>query len=366
MDEIAWDPGSDRGRRGPAGAAAALARDDADWDAFVAASRTPTYLQTTSWAHVKRLTGWRSVRVVASAAAGTIGAQMLIARPRFVPWAVGYVPRGPLTPNGLDRPTTARFTDAIQDAARSRRLAYVRMEPDMEADEAAAEELVLAGWKRAPHVQPVSSHVIDLTIGEGRLWDGLRPKCRQYVRHARHARVDVVAGGREDLPAFFRILSETAQRCGFPHRTFETYQAVWDAFADSGSVELLLAREDGAPSAALFLVRCGDRVTEPYGGMTSAAARSRANYLLKWEAIRRAAAQGMSSYDMWGLPTSGIGQFKTGFGGRTITYIGAWDLPTSRVGCTALTLGQGLRDRWVDWRYPRRRSGGPPHAGPDG
>ena len=45
-------------------------------------------------------------------------------------------------------------------------------------------------------------------------------------------------------------------------------------------------RADGEPLATLFLVRCGPRVVEPYGGMTPAGAESRANYLLKWEAIR--------------------------------------------------------------------------------
>ena len=38
--------------------------------------------------------------------------------------------------------------------------------------------------------------------------------------------------------------------------------------------------------ATLFLVRCGTRVVEPYGGMTLDGGESRANYLLKWEAIR--------------------------------------------------------------------------------
>ena len=65
---------------------------------------------------------------------------------------------------------------------------------------------------------------------------------------------------------------------------------------------------------------------EPYGGMTQAGAESRANYLLKWEAIRTSREQGATSYDLWGLATGGIAHFKTGFGGREVRYIGAWDL----------------------------------------
>jgi lipid II:glycine glycyltransferase (peptidoglycan interpeptide bridge formation enzyme) len=56
-------------------------------------------------------------------------------------------------------------------------------------------------------------------------------------------------------------------------------------------------------------------VVEPYGGMTAAGGESRANYLLKWEAIRTSREQGATSYDLWGLATGGIAHFKTGFGG---------------------------------------------------
>ena len=60
--------------------------------------------------------------------------------------------------------------------------------------------------------------------------------------------------------------------------------------------------------------------------MTAAGAESRANYLLKWEAIRSSREAGATSYDLWGLATGGIAHFKTGFGGREVRYIGAWDL----------------------------------------
>ena len=101
-----------------------------------------------------------------------------------------------------------------------------------------------------------------------------------------------------------------------------------------------------------FVVRCGPRVVEPYGGMTAAGADSRANYLLKWEAIRSSREAGATSYDLWGLATGGIAHFKTGFGGREVRYIGAWDLVLSGTGRRAYDLAQGARVRWA-----RRRGG---------
>ena len=37
---------------------------------------------------------------------------------------------------------------------------------------------------------------------------------------------------------------------------------------------------------------------------------------------------GYTEYDLWGLPREGIEQFKSGFGGAEIDYVGAWDLVT--------------------------------------
>jgi lipid II:glycine glycyltransferase (peptidoglycan interpeptide bridge formation enzyme) len=86
--------------------------------------------------------------------------------------------------------------------------------------------------------------------------------------------------------------------------------------------------------------------------MTAAGAESRANYLLKWEAIRSSREQGATSYDLWGLATGGIAHFKTGFGGREVRYIGAWDLVLSPLGRRAYELGQRVRVRLA-----RRRGG---------
>jgi lipid II:glycine glycyltransferase (peptidoglycan interpeptide bridge formation enzyme) len=72
--------------------------------------------------------------------------------------------------------------------------------------------------------------------------------------------------------------------------------------------------------------------------MLDAGAESRANYLLKWEAIRAFQAEGFAVYDMWGLATGGIAQFKEGFGGRRVDYIGARDLPLRTVPDAALRV----------------------------
>ena len=59
------------------------------------------------------------------------------------------------------------------------------------------------------------------------------------------------------------------------------------------------------------------------------------------------------AYDLWGLATGGIAHFKTGFGGREVRYIGAWDLVLDRLGRPVYDAG-AARTR-CGWR--RRRHG---------
>ncbi len=213
-----------------------------------------------------------------------------------------------------------------------------------------------AGWLPAPAIQPVSTRVIDLRADEAALWGDLRKKWRQYVNKARAGGVVVVDAGPERLDEFYRIYRETADRAGFLIRAQSAYRDVWDAYAPDGRARLLFAElPGGEPVATLFLVRAGTRVVEPYGGMTQAGADSRANYLLKWEAIRTSREAGATTYDLWGLAHAGIDHFKTGFGGREIRYVGRVGPRPGRVRAPDLRRGAaGAGPRGADAPRPAR------------
>ncbi|MEA2537697.1 MAG: hypothetical protein QOF11_1931 [Chloroflexota bacterium] len=327
----------------------------AAWDAFVAGHRQATYLQTAAWARVKAANGWSSRLVVTSPGGdrGRFGARILLRRPRPVPWTFAYAPRGPLGA-AWDEASLGAWTAALRGALGRDAVAHVRVDPEIELDGpldtggAARASLRRLGWRPAPDVQPSVTRIVDLTRDETDLWGDLRSKWRQYVNRARSLGITVVdVDADEDptaLPTFHRIMAETSIRTGTPIRTEAAYRDIWDAFRPTGGARLLFARDPGGEVAAvLLLVRWGDRVVEPYGGMSAAGAERRANYLLKWEAIRTSRLAGASSYDLWGLVHPGIRQFKEGFGGREVRYIGAWDLPLNGLGWRSYRLAEGLR-----------------------
>jgi lipid II:glycine glycyltransferase (peptidoglycan interpeptide bridge formation enzyme) len=345
--------------------------DPADWDRFVEASDPGSYLQLSGWAAVKAVNGWSAHRMVADDGAGAsalmrVGAQVLVRRPRPMPWAFAYAPRGPVAADWTPA-NVGLFTRTVRDAlpAAAGRISHLRIDPEIEADGpldpdgALRRALRATGWRPAPPIQPNATRLIDLTADEDALWGELRKKWRQYVNKARSGGIVVVDGDASRLPEFYRIYRETADRAGFLIRAESAYRDVWQAFAPAGRARLLFAQTaDGEPQATLFLVRSGPRVVEPYGGMTAAGAESRANYLLKWEAIRTSREQGATSYDLWGLATGGIAHFKTGFGGREVRYIGAWDLVLSPIGRRAYELAQRARVAWARRRFGVRGESG--------
>lgn len=323
---------------------------DDRWDAFVEANPRASYLQLSGWARSKAANGWRSWAVGTEAPGGPVGARILLRRPAGVPWTFGYAPRGPVA-SAWEAASLSALTEQVRLGARGlERISHVRVDPEIELDgledaEGSTRRTFAAlGWRPAPAIQPEVTRVIDLIPDEAALWSALRGKWRQYVNRARSAGVTLEDRGAADLPAFHAIMAETSARTGTPIRTEGSYRAIWDAFAPAGRARLLFALgPDHAPQAALLIVRAGTRFVEPYGGMTNAGAASRANYLLKWEAIRSSREAGGSSYDMWGLIHPGIRQFKEGFGGREVRLIGAFDLDLRPFGARLYRLAERSR-----------------------
>lgn len=395
--------------------------DDAAWDAFVAGGFPGSYLQLSAWAQVKAVNGWTSIRIAgddlplaaeapapdaalaaegAPAAGGTrltadqpppphgvspppghapaaspLAAQVLLRRPRGLPWSFAYAPRGPVgaTAASWSVDELAAFTEACRTGLRGResRASHLRIDPeierdgDLDADGGLRSVLMHLGWRPAPFIQPETTRLIDLGADESTLWGDLRKKWRQYVNRARSSGVTVVDDDGARLGEFYGIYRETADRAGFLIRTESAYRDVWNAYRRAGRARLLFAVDaDGVAQATLMLIRCGTRVVEPYGGMTVAGAESRANYLLKWEAIRSSREQSAQVYDLWGLAHPGIAHFKAGFGGREVRYIGAWDLVLDRIGRRAFHLGQRGRV-WVARRRHGLGSGESPQVGAD-
>jgi peptidoglycan pentaglycine glycine transferase (the first glycine) len=177
--------------------------------------------------------------------------------------------------------------------------------------------------------------LLDLTRSEEDLLGSMKSKTRYNIRLAERKDIKVRQGTMDDLPALAAMYEETAARDGFTIRPLAYYLDAWRSFVEADMGMPLLAEYEGDPVAAIFLVRYGDRVTYMYGASTQHERNRMPNYLLQWEAIRWAKAEGCTTYDFWGAPTEfveddplwGVWRFKDGFRGDVVWHIGAWDYP---------------------------------------
>jgi peptidoglycan pentaglycine glycine transferase (the first glycine) len=340
--------------------ASALETDDAAWDDFVARSSQATWLQTTPWARVKRPNGWTAIRAAIDfegpAGVAPVGAQILVRRVRGLPWGLGYVPRGPVgmpTEPGAAARALVAFTARLRDVARAHRLAEIRMEPEVLAGQGVEAELARVGWRSVRRIQWHRTRLVDLTRPDEELWQEMHRKARQSVTKSRRLGIRVVTAGGERLDEYHRIYRDSAGRAGMFARSLDTFRVLWDELAPRGMVHLSFAEIDdtGEPVATLLLTSAGGRAFDMYGGTLVQGEKRRANYLLKWEALMRCKAQGFHEYDLWGLPHSGIAQFKAGFGGQEVTFVGAWSLATDPIGNAVLSAGLKAREAYVKARY---------------
>lgn len=302
-----------------------LRGDPASWDAFVEASETAFPLQLSAWAEAKAATGWRAVRVVADGGSGPIGGQLLIRRLGPGPFALGYVPRGPVA-RRFDGPSIEAFTAALREVAREERLTHVTVDPGLEGTDHHP-LMAAAGWRPAAPLQPTTTQLIDLAKSETELWSDVYKSSRRYANGARRAGCTVREGGEDELPAFYDILVETAGRSGFIPRALSAYRDVFRAFARVGRAHLLIGYlPDGRAVSSKLVLVSGGRASQLYGGLSDAGGEARAGHFFEWEAIIRSKASGASMFDMWGRSTGGIAHFKQGFGGRVVEYGGTFDL----------------------------------------
>ncbi|MDZ4159827.1 MAG: peptidoglycan bridge formation glycyltransferase FemA/FemB family protein, partial [Anaerolineaceae bacterium] len=152
--------------------------------------------------------------------------------------------------------------------------------------------------------------------------------------------VRVRLGSTEDLSSLYRMYAETSVRDGFVIRPQAYYEELWRVFMDRGMADVIIAEVDGDPVAGLVLFSFGGKAWYLHGMSTSAQREKMPNYLLQWEAIRRARELGCTRYDLWGAPDDfneqdgmwGVYRFKEGLGGNVIHTIGAWDYPVRRLG----------------------------------
>jgi peptidoglycan pentaglycine glycine transferase (the first glycine) len=293
----------------------------AQWDALVKQSGGHP-LQLWGWGELKSAHRWRAERLIVRDGDTVVGLAQILSRalpkpfPKFV-----YCPRGPIVLEAA----TGDVADAIAEHVQATRKALaVSLEPDETAFQLGR------SWRRAKnHVLPARTLILDLQQSEDDLIAAMSKKHRQYIRKSEREPSLTIrpVTTMEQLEQCLEVYKDTAQRAEFGLHELSYYT---DAFTLLGENAAIWASYEQDKPVAFLWVTMSDRTSfELYGGMDARGQALRANYALKWNAIKHMKSRGVHRYDFGGLINDGVTTFKTGFAGHEDELVGTWDLPLS-------------------------------------
>ncbi len=287
-------------------------------------------LQRSAWGDLKSHFGWLPVRVCNSLA----GAQILFRKLPFG-FHIAYIPKGPCGPSWRD------LWPEIDRVCRERNAIFLRVEPDLWEEAAEGLPSEFPGFSvKQDTIQPRRTVVIDLTGSEEDWLSRMKQKTRYNIRLAQ--KKDVRVAEVEDIDVFYRLMQQTGVRDGFGVHSRDYYQKAYCLFRDSQRCALLIAYFEDKPLAGVMVFHSGQRAWYLYGASNDEERSRMPTYLLQWEAMRWAAAQGCICYDLYGVPDEdedaleqtfmerqdglwGVYRFKRGFGGTLLRSAGAFE-----------------------------------------
>ncbi|MEJ2367158.1 MAG: peptidoglycan bridge formation glycyltransferase FemA/FemB family protein [Acidobacteriota bacterium] len=348
-----------------------------DWNALISGLPLSHLLQTYQWAQIKSQYGWQPFYLIwQENSAGELSQRFFTSQPlrselqpervcaaalalyRRIPirgltaanLGVMYVPKGPLL-DWSDKALRLRVLDDLRALAHKQGAIFLKIDPDVllgtgvpgqpdasdnPLGQQVVSEMQARGWRYSDEqIQFRNTVLVDLSPSEEQLLANMKQKTRYNVRLAGRRGVEVRPGGLADLDLLYQMYAETSMRDGFVIRDADYYHKVWSLFIQAGMAEPLIAEVKGQPVGAVVVFRHAGKAWYLHGMSLEAHRKKMPNYLLQWEAMRRARQAGCREYDLWGAPETfderdslwGVYRFKDGFGGQVVRTIGAWDLP---------------------------------------
>lgn len=370
------------------------------WDAFVAADPHGHLLQSWAWGDLKLAFGWRTLRVALWDADGQhiLASAQVLCRPLPVlPFSIAYIPKGPII-DWSDAALCRRFFQLLHPLLRARRVAFLRIDPDLpeqiaevigeDGDETtgasrgadtevfgslysvaqgrgAVEQLRALGFSPVEEsIQPRRTIAVDLTPDEKAISLRQKPKWRYNTGlAARKGVTSRPATTLDDLHRWYDLMQVTSGRDRFAVHTFAYYQRVWELMKAADQAELFLAEHEGKLLAGIFVTQVGGEGIYLYGASGNEGRNLMPNHLLQWEAMRWCKARGATLYDLWGVaetedpndPMAGVYRFKRGWGGKMVRYIGSFDYVYSPLIYRGFRQGMDFLKRREASRLRRRR-----------
>lgn len=300
--EIARSEAPASGARG--GVAVSVATREQEWDEFVMAHPHASGYHLWRWRYVfERAFGRDSVYLIAHRGGVAVGILPLVL---FRTWLFGrFVVSLPFVNYGgvvADDDDAARaLLERAKDVARAGRFGHVELRHRSRQ------------FEELPCKQHKVGMVLPLPASIDQAWAAIDRKARNQVRKAEKSGLVVESGGRELLPAFYRVFAQNMRDLGTPVYSRRLFDEVFAQFP--AATRVFAVRHDATTVAAGIAYQHRDGVEVPWASSLSKYRAMCPNNLLYWRIIEWAIGQGLRTLD-FGRSTPGEGtyQFKQQWG----------------------------------------------------
>jgi FemAB-related protein (PEP-CTERM system-associated) len=160
--------------------------------------------------------------------------------------------------------------------------------------------------------------LMPLSIDSESIWSSLRKPIQRQIKKSQKLGVQVrIAQCRADVAQYYRLHLQTrCKKHGIPAQPQCYFFELWDAFAESRAMQLLLAEYEGMVIAGMILLASGTTIRYAYGASDERYLNLAPNDLLMWTAIKLGCSLGYQTLDMGRTATAneGLMEFKRRWG----------------------------------------------------
>jgi lipid II:glycine glycyltransferase (peptidoglycan interpeptide bridge formation enzyme) len=279
------------------------------------------------------------------------GAQVLIRKLPFPLRPIAHIPRGPvghISRMGDVLPALTQWVKVNSCAA------LLKIEPQWPSSEFEKFSHQLdTQWTHSDDTIFIPDTVaLDLHLESDELLQKMTRTTRYNVRKSEReciVRLVDLVQEPEMLEEILQIYAQTSNRANFGIHLDKYYQDLAQFIVGDNSAVYVACSRSAPEKAISFLwnIRTPSCEFELYGGMSSEGKKLRANYALKWFAITQAKGCGVRIYDMNGLVSDGVSNFKLSFIGNdwsaATKWVGTLDYPIRIWGYKLWKLANKLR-----------------------
>jgi hypothetical protein len=277
---------------------------------------------------------------------------------------IAYVAGGPLVRRRLEdgaRERLAAVLAALRQEYVDRRRLVLRVAPAIGEERWNAAQdasLLAAGLRPGPHLRPYRTMMVDLDRPLADVRRGLAKKWRNLLSSAERQGLHVTRGRQPELfDDFLPLFDELVARKAFAVDLGAGFYAeLQPRLPESERLHVAIAAVDGRPAAGVVASIHGDTAVYLLGASNALGRTTNAAYLLQWEVIEAAAAQGCRWYDLGGIDpvgNPGVHRFKERMGGAEAVAPGPYEIAPGRMRRAAVHAAE--RAFRVAARRPGRR-----------